>query len=282
MTSVLTTELLSRDSLAERTGGVRAYVSPSRLNLWLKCPLAFRLRYIDGIKTPATPSLFVGKMVHSSLERFYRHRQLSIAFDPTSLAHWLIGSWDEAAENENVKFETTDDEQAYHRQAIELVAAYLAQMPADEPRPLAVEAAVEAPLVDPETGENLGIPLVGIMDLVLPDLDGPLIADFKTTSRNGQPLEVTHEIQLSSYSYLFRYASHELEGGLEIRSLVKTKVARIATHRYPARTDRQFRRLFSVIRAYLDDLDSGRFVFRPGLGCAMCDYRDNGCRLWNG
>jgi putative RecB family exonuclease len=278
----MTTELLTRDSLAKRTGGVRAYVSPSRLNLWLKCPLAFRLRYIDGIKTPATPSLFVGKTVHSALECLYRHRQLGVALDSADLAHRLVESWDQAVEHEGVKFESTDDEQAYRRQAIELVATYFAQMPADEPRPLAVEAAVEAPLIDPVTGENLGIPLVGIMDLVLPDHDGPLIADFKTTARGGEPLEITHEIQLTSYSYLFRYASHELEGGLEIRSLVKTKVAKIATHRYPARTDRQFRRLFSVIRVYLDDLDAGRFVFRPGLGCSMCDFRNSLCGQWAG
>ena len=46
------------------------------------------------------------------------------------------------------------------------MTAYLAQAPEDE-KPLAVETAVEAPLVDPMTGENLGIPLLGIMDLVL-------------------------------------------------------------------------------------------------------------------
>jgi hypothetical protein len=44
-------------------GGPWAYISPSRLNLWLKCPLAFKLRYIDGVKTPTTPSLFIGKQV---------------------------------------------------------------------------------------------------------------------------------------------------------------------------------------------------------------------------
>ena len=86
----------------------------------------------------------------------------------------------QAAENEGVKFESTEDEQARRKQAIELIAAYCAQLPRNEPRPLAVEAAVEAPLVDPASGENLGIPLVGIMDLVLPDPEGPLIADFKT------------------------------------------------------------------------------------------------------
>jgi hypothetical protein len=91
-----------------------------------------------------------------------------------------------------------------------------------------------------------------------------------------------HEIQLSSYSYLFRHTSHEIEGGLEIRSLVKTKTARIEMHRYPARTDRHFRRLFSVIRTYLDDLDADRFVFRPGMGCGMCEFRSSHCSQWRG
>jgi hypothetical protein len=221
-------------------------------------------------------------MVHAALECLYRHRQLGAVLDPADLAYRLVESWGEAVEAEGVQFESTDDANARRKQAIELIAAYCAQLPADEPRPLAVEAAVEAPLVDPATGENLGIPLVGIMDLVLPDPDGPLIADFKTTSRGGHPLEIMHEIQLSSYSYLFRHNAHELEGGLEIRSLVKTKVAKVATYRYSARTDRHFRRLFAVIRAYLDDLDARRFVFRPGLGCGMCDFRNHGCQAWDG
>ena len=62
-----------------------------------------------------------------------------------------------------------------------MVTAYLKQVPTDEPRPLAVETAVEALLVDPTTGENLGIPLVGIMDLVLDGHDGAEICDFKTS-----------------------------------------------------------------------------------------------------
>jgi hypothetical protein len=70
----MSTELLTRDSLAERQGSAWDYISPSRLNLWLKCPLAFRLKYVDGIKTPTTPSLFVGKMCHAALECHYCHR----------------------------------------------------------------------------------------------------------------------------------------------------------------------------------------------------------------
>ena len=62
----------------ERPNGIWDYISPSRLNLWLKCPLAWKLRYIDGIKTPPTPALFLGTRVHDALEMFYRHRQLGV------------------------------------------------------------------------------------------------------------------------------------------------------------------------------------------------------------
>ena len=51
-----------RPDQEQQTGMIWDYVSPSRLSLWLKCPLAFRKRYIDGEQTSPTPSLFVGKV----------------------------------------------------------------------------------------------------------------------------------------------------------------------------------------------------------------------------
>ena len=63
----------------KRQGGVWDYVSPSRLGLWAKCPLAWKFRYLDGIRTPTSPSLFLGKCVHAGLEHFYRNRQLRVS-----------------------------------------------------------------------------------------------------------------------------------------------------------------------------------------------------------
>jgi putative RecB family exonuclease len=174
------------------------------------------------------------------------------------------------------------EEQGLQAQAVDLVGAYLTALPADEPRPLAVEAALEAPLVDPVTGEDLGIPLVGIVDLVLDGREGPAVIDFKTSARSTEPLEISHEIQLSSYSYLFRHVEQRQEAGLEIRSLIKTKVAKVEFHAYAARTDAHFRRLFAVVKEYLDALDAGRFNYRPGFGCGFCDYRGGPCRCWAG
>lgn len=265
--------LLTRDSLAMRNGGVWDYISPSRLNTWLACPLKFKLKYIDGIRTPTSPAAFVGKAVHRGLECFYRHRQLELTLAPDDVTQRLSDDWDQVVADEAMVFPTTTDEQACRRQAMILVQAYLTHISSAEPRPLAVEAAVEAPLVDPASGEDLGVPLVGVMDLVLPDVGGPIIADFKTTARSGEPLEISHQIQLGCYAYLFRQAAGSREGGLEIRNIVKTKLPKVEFHRYARRNEKHFARLFAVIRAYLDDLHTGKFLYRPGLGCAMCDFR---------
>ena len=131
------------------------------------------------------------------------------------------------------------------------------------------------------TGENLGLPLVGVIDLVIDDPSGPVVCDFKTSSKSGSPLETAHEIQLTSYSWLFRNAHNQAEGGIEIRSLIKTKMPKVEFHQYPARTDTHFKRLFAVVREYIDALDSGRFNYRPGFACGMCDHRDR-CRSWSG
>ena len=278
----MSTTLLTCQSLQDRRGGVLEYISPTRLNSWTACPLKFKLQYIDGIRLPTTPSLFLGKCCHWALEVFYRHRMVGVTLEASDVVRRLEDSWGQMVEDEGMTFGSADDEQSLKKQTADLVRAYIAQVPADEPRPLAVEALMEAPLVDPAGGEDLGIPLVGIVDLVLDGDAGPTIIDFKTAARGGTLLEISHEVQLSSYAYAHRHVTGVEEGGLEIRRLIKTKTPRIDFHRYPARTDAHFRRLFGLIREYLDTLDSGRFNFRPGWSCGMCNFQETHCRAWCG
>ena len=263
-------------------GGVREYISASRLNTWMSCPLKFRLRYYDGIKTPTSPAMFVGKRVHRALEIYGRHRMLGITLQPGDVAGRMIDGWDAAVEEDEMIFAKEEDEMAMKKQSVDLVTAYLAHVPDDEPAPKAVEVTMKVPLVDPFTGEDLGIPLLGVVDLILPDEGGQAIIDFKTSGRSAPPHEIMHEVQLSCYAYLYRQVTGQNESGLEIRSLVKTKKPKIEFHEYPARTEDHLRRLFSLIREYLDALDSGKFNYRPGWGCSMCDHRIGPCRTWAG
>jgi hypothetical protein len=266
----------------KRQGSVWNYVSASRLGIWAKCPLCFKIQYVDGIRTPTTPSLFLGKCVHGGLEHYYRHRQLGVSISSADAVQHVRDSWDQSVADERMKFADSKEETELQQQAADLVALYIDQLPPDEPRPLAVETIMEVPLVVPSSGEDLGISLLGIVDLVLDGEDGPTIIDFKTAARGGDLLEITHEVQLSCYAYGYRQLTGQVEGELQIRRLIKTKTPRIETDRYPARSDVHFRRLFALIRAYLDDLDAGRFVYRPGYGCGMCDFAGTHCQKWQG
>lgn len=273
----MSTTLAPSDAAVEGAGGVGAYVSASRLNLWLRCPLAFKFRYVDGMTTPPTASLFVGQRIHDALEFYYRHRQLGVALVAEQLTERIAATWEEAAAADGVVFATGEEETAARQQVQHLAAAYLRHVSPEEPLPLAVETSLQAPLVDPLTGEDLGIPLVGILDLVLDSPAGPMICDFKSASSATPPLAVTHEIQLTCYAYLLRQATGQQEAGLEIRSLIKTKTPKIAFHPFEARQPQHFRRLFAVIRAYLDDLEQRQFVYRPGWTCGMCEFSAGTC-----
>lgn len=264
----------------EAQSGAGNHISATRLNTWLACPLKFKLRYVEGIAAPPSPSLFLGKMVHAGLEHFYRCQREGRSLSPDDLAGEVRRRWDLAALAAGVRFPSPAEQEAARRQTLELLRTYLARLPKNEPQPIAVEHFLSVPLIDPFSGEDLGVPLVGVLDLVLPDAEGPLVVDFKTSARSGAPLENSHEVQLSCYALLARAAYGMPETGVEIRQLIKTKKPQVEFHRYPVRQDVHFRRLFAVIRAYLDDVNRGRFVFRPGLGCSCCDYRLDACREW--
>ena len=208
----MSTELLIGDEPRRKQGGIWAYVSPSRLSKWLSCPLAYKLAYIDGYRPPTNANLFLGKAVHAGLQVAYRHRHLGVTLEPADVSRRMLESWAMLVDEENMKFSSTADEQTIQRQATDLVTAYLNVVPKDE-KPLGVEVSVEMPLIDPATGKNLGIPMLGIMDLILDGQDGPVIADFKTSSRSSEPLDIVHEIQLTSYSYLFRQVSDRTKPG---------------------------------------------------------------------
>lgn len=260
-------------------GGVWEYISASRLNLWLKCPLAFKLRYVDEIRFPTTRARFLGKVVHRVLEQIYRHRQLGIELPTQDVADRIVAAWRDLADEEPLNYNAHAAMSDGIFLVGRLIEAYLQQIPPEDT--LAVETELSAPLIDPVTGEDLGIRLLGIVDLIVRQEDGPLIVDFKTANRSGGLPGVVHEVQLSCYSYLLRQSAGLTEGALEIRNLVKTRQPEIEFQRYTAREPRHYRRLFHLIRAYLDDLRSERFLYRPSWGCSWCEFRQRHCDQWD-
>jgi hypothetical protein len=247
------------------------YVSPSRLNLWMKCPLAFRRKYIDGIETPSSPSLFVGKVTHDVLDGIYRCAMVGAYTTADDVPQFVDDAWNRIIQSEPCHFDDADHETKCRNQVADLVKTYLAETDITSEKPMAVEQKYEVPLIDPLTGEDLGIPLVGVVDLVLDGEDGPIVVDFKTAA-SASYCDLTHELQLTAYSYLIRETLGRDESALEVRQLVKTKTPKIVTHRFPPRTDEHFGRFFGLVREYLDALDRKVFNYRPSWNCLLCDH----------
>ena len=190
---------------------------------------------------------------------------------------WFSRIWKDCRRRESIEFRSTDEESASQILATNLIRAYLENVPPDEPKTLGAETPLEADLIDPINGENLGIQLMGIIDLVQDSPDGPVIVDFKTAARATAPSPLAHELQLSAYSYLFRQVTGLQESHLEIRQLIKTKTPKIAVHVFPPRTDEDFERFFELVKEYLAAIRRRQFNYRPSWNCGMCEFAQRCC-----
>lgn len=265
----------------EGQGSVWEIVTPARLNLWIKCPLAFRFEYLDQVPTAVPTSMLLGRLVHQSLADFYRSMKEGEVPSWDDLVDYLEVAWESLCSDGGDGYCVPEKQDDLFDQACALLRVYLHQRPSDAEQPLAVGSSFTGPLTDVRTGEDLGIRLSGAVDLVLEADDGPLILDLKTASRGGAINEPLHEFTLTCCAYLSRVSLERTESGLEIRKLIKTKVPRLECHTWAAREERHFQRLFSVVRAYLDNLDSGQYIMRPNFGCPSCQYRSY-CDGWCG
>ena len=133
-------------------------------------------------RSPTTPSLFTGKVVHALVETLVSSSPIGHSLTPDDIARRLVESWGQVLAEEDMKFDSADRRAGIQKQAVGLVTAYLAYVPVNEPRPWPWRRRWKPHWSIP-TGEDLGIPLVGIMDLVLDDPAGPVIADFKTSAK---------------------------------------------------------------------------------------------------
>ena len=175
-------QFLEQEAKEQQTGQIWDYISASRLSLWSKCPLAFRKRYIDQEPSSPSPNMFVGKVVHAVLAHIYRHRVAGEVCTAEQLPQFVADAWNKSLQIEPCYFDDTAQEEKCRYQILDLATAYLGATPLQEERPIAIEKRYEMPLIDPATGEDFGIPLVGIVDLLLENEQGRIIVDFKTAS----------------------------------------------------------------------------------------------------
>lgn len=74
-----------------------AVYSHSRLQAFQDCPLQYKLRYIDGVRSEREGiEAFMGSLVHETLEKLYRDLRLSKQNDLDALLRHYRDAWDKA------------------------------------------------------------------------------------------------------------------------------------------------------------------------------------------
>ena len=249
-------------------------VSASRLKRWSTCRLQFFFHYVAQIRKPVTAALVVGKVVHSVLQEWNRARWKGDFTFRDRLPEVFDAEWQ--AEQVEQEIDWGGDQEKQKGAALGLLELYLDQTPIKpEEKPMGVEVMLEAA----DLGKH-GLPkLIGVIDLVRP---GGVIVDYKTSAQTPNPENIAHlnEIQLTCYGILFRDATNQIESGIELHHLVKTKTPKLIVTQLPPITDHQQTRLFKQIESYVEGVQREDFIPSPGMACLSCQFIGE-CKKWS-
>jgi CRISPR/Cas system-associated exonuclease Cas4 (RecB family) len=129
------------------------------------------------------------------------------------------------------------------------------------------------PLVNPQTGELLGINLEGFIDLLESD---DTIVEFKTSLKAMDLKDVT--VQLAAYSYAFESLHQRLPKRIKVINFIKTKKPRILVLEMKQCDHGRF---FNLAKQVFEGIRAKVFFPRQSFMCSGCEYAKP-CRMWDG
>ena len=186
----------------------------------------------------------------------------------------LEADWYAQKVDQEIRYKNREDEMKLLVMAKELLGQYLSQ-PSKEI--MGTEIPFTIPLVNPVTGEVLGINLEGYIDLVEKD---ETIVEFKTTGQIMDQKDANDHVQLTAYSYAYEMIHQRPPKNLKIVNFIKTKKPRII----PLETRRDqsdYQRFFYLAGQVLKGIENKNFFPKPSFICKDCEYAKP-CRGWLG
>lgn len=244
--------------------GLPEHTSASQLTTYASCPRKYALRYLEGAAAEDRgPSLVIGSVVHSAVAWFY---DAQIAGEQPTVQDALdIGRADFAAQLHGPPIRlgqwTRDDLRAH---ALRLAAFFLGRH--SELPVVATEERISLEVVHPTTGEVLGRPLLGYLDL---RLENRKVIELKTARSRYQPTDLASNLQFGAYA-----------ASLDALQLETLDVWVILKNRSPdlqkLRVSKSIERLtwfFEAAQEIEAAIDAGHFPPSPGWTCATCEYR---------
>jgi putative RecB family exonuclease len=239
-------------------------LSPSRVESFTSCPLAFRFASIERLPEAPGPHATKGSLVHRVLELLFtypRHLRLDDA---------VRSSFDRAVAEYDVDPEFTmlgldpAEREAFHADAWSLVEAYLRIEDPTQIRDIGLELRLEAAVGD--------LTLRGIIDRLELDDDGELVVtDYKTGRAPGRQHEQSRLGGVHFYSFLCEAVLGRRPAAIRLMYL---RSGEIITAR-PTEQSVRFitTRTTAVWKAVERACTTGDFRPRQGPLCSYCSFQ---------
>ncbi len=241
-----------------------AHISPTQINMFLRCPAQYYFRYCEGLILPPKSALTRGRAVHKGQEVNYRQKietkqdlPAADVLDAVSTEFDARAQETEWAPDENpgkVKDESISLAGLYHQGIAPIV----------QPEFVEEEVFVE---IGP------GLNLKGFIDVVQ---EGGIIRDTKTAARAPSADAMEKNLQLSAYSLAYRALLGRPEAGLRLDYLINTKTPKVVTLE-GERTEADIRRFAAIAEQISKAIQSG--IFYPNQDNFLCNKND--CGYWD-
>jgi putative RecB family exonuclease len=255
------------------------HLSSSQINLYLLCSLKYKFQYVDKLPKPFKSSgLVFGSAFHSTLSWYFKKKLKDNGngngIPLENIYRILDADWYAQTVDQEIRYKEGETEMKLLVMAKELLGLYVSQ-PFKEI--MGTEIPFTIPLVNPATGEALGINLEGYIDLVEKD---ETIVEFKTTNKAMDQGDADDHIQLTAYSYAYEMIHQRPPKNLKIVNFVKTKKPKIN----PFETQRKqsdYQRFYYLAGQVLKGILNKIFFPKASFICKDCEYGEP-CRAWQG
>jgi putative RecB family exonuclease len=262
------------------------HISYSQIFTYLACSLKYRFQYVEQRPHECVSiALPVGSAIHSAIERYYR----SLIENGVPDQLWQIQ--DLFADHLNADLDRRDipiiyKKQTPNKQAVidmgkGLLKAFYEGIDLTGFKIVGIELPLTARLFN-ENGEPIDMIVTGIIDLLLKDTQGNVIAvDNKTAKNPYAQATVDEDLQLTSYSYLLasnKYVFPTADVYCRFDVMRKLKTPKFQQH-YTIRTSAQRRRFAKLTGAILEGIDSRVFIPNKSWLCTDCQFRKS-CEEW--
>jgi putative RecB family exonuclease len=239
-------------------------LSPSRVESFLSCPLAFRFASIEKLPDPPTPATTKGSLVHRALEMLFVHA-------PTERTPAMLDRCVEAAIAEyRVHPDFThlgldaDAAGLFFTEARQIAANYMTMEDPRAVHAIGLELRLEAPVGD--------VSLRGIIDRLDLLPDGRLVVtDYKTGRAPSQNFEKKSLSGVHFYAFLCEAVFGQIPAAIRLMYLKSGEV--ITATPSPQSTKFMTTRTGAVWKAIATACERDDFRPRPSTLCNYCAYQ---------